>query len=450
MIELDLTAPPDPTLNAPPPAHRYRVPGLVLVAVLVLTIGGAAPITPVLWRYLGAVPAPGGPESPFQLSGGRVYTVAVSGFHRVTTAWSIAEPPRQLWQNTLRFEATDPDDMGWGGLYAQQVGDVVLFSYRFTTAVVDARTGRTRWTSPATVTPLPGGRVGLVPEYEFRPDTVYDQASGEPGQLFFSATGEPHTEPPLRTDVRGVDLATGRTLWTVGAPGAVNVSVAPGDEPAVLMLSSDRLQRIDGLTGAVVRTTPMAQFQGEGPTGGAVVDGLMAVTFGQDGLPRKEVAYSAETLEQRWSRPVPELTDPASCSELFCSGERRTLDVLDPATGAARWRAADDVDLSKQDGYVIELDSESGLPRRLADPVTGATRVDLAGWPHELLGQPGGPMVLRRGHDGGASSFGVVLAQRDLIQPLGRTDGPVSDCAADERHVVCRTEGELRIWAYRV
>ena len=450
MIELDLTAQPDPTLTAPPPAHRYRVPGLVLVAVLVLAIGGAAPIHPVLWRYLGAVPAPGGPETPFQLTGGRVYTVAVHGSERVTTAWSIAEPPRELWTNRLRVTLADPDDMGWGGLEAQQAGDVVLLSYRNVTSVVDAGSGRTRWTSPATITPLPGGRVGVVQQHEFRPGTVYDQASGEPGLLFFSATGVPHTEPPLRTDVRGVDLGTGRTLWTVSARGAVSVTVAPGDEPAVLMLSSDRLQRIDGTTGSVVRATPLLPVNGAGPSGGALVDGLMAVAYGRDGIVTEEVAYSADTVERRWSRPVPAtMVDPASCSGLFCSGERRKLDVLDPRTGEALWRAPDDVDLSKQDGYVIEWNSESGLPMRLADPATGATRVDLTGWQNEVLGRPGRPMVLRRALDAGASTFGVVLARSDVIQPLGETGGPVSDCASDEQHVVCRTDGGLRIWAYR-
>ena len=30
-------------------------------------------------------------------------------FERLTTAWSIAEPPRRLWQNRLRVPATDPE-----------------------------------------------------------------------------------------------------------------------------------------------------------------------------------------------------------------------------------------------------------------------------------------------------------------------------------------------------
>ncbi|MCY1140232.1 PQQ-binding-like beta-propeller repeat protein [Actinoplanes sp. Pm04-4] len=450
MIELDLTAQPDPTLTAPPPAHRYRGPALVLVAVLVLAAGGAAPVMPMLWRYLGSVPSPAGAESPFQLTGGRVYTVAVTGFEREITAWSIAEHPRELWRNHLRTPPADPDDMGWGGLDAQPAGDLVLFSYRNITAVVDARSGATRWRSPANITPLPGGRVGLVQSQDFRPGTVYDQASGDPGMLYFSSTGEPHTEPPRRTDVRGVDLGTGRTLWTVSARGAVSVTVAPGEDPAVLMLSSDRLRRIDGVTGAVLRDTALPPVDGAGPSGGSLVDGLLAVAYGKDGVVTEEVAYSADTVERRWSRPVPRtMSDPASCSGLFCTSERRTLDVLDPDTGQARWRAPDDVDLSRHGRYVIEWSSDSGLPMRLVDPATGATRVDLGGWQNELLGRSDQPLVLRRGGEVGASTFAVVLPRHDAIQPLGGTGGPVSDCSSDERHVVCRSGDELRIWAYR-
>ncbi|WP_250038202.1 outer membrane protein assembly factor BamB family protein [Paractinoplanes maris] len=449
MIELDLTAQPDPTLTTAPPAHRYRLPGLLLVAVLLLAAGGAAPVLPVLWRYLGAVPAPGGPEAPFQLAGGQVYTfAAVSETERVTTAWSLAEPPRELWRK--RLPARPESDLGMTGLEARPAGDAVLLGDGTRTTVVDARTGATRWTSPTSIAPLPGGRVGVVQGHQFRDDTVYDQASGEPGMLYFSATGEPHTEPPLRTDVRGVDLATGRTLWTVSAAGSVNVDVVPGDEPAVLLLSSDRLRRIDGDTGKVEASVPLPPVDGAPPMSSVLVDDLLTVSYGVDGIATAEANYSVETLERSWSRPVPKIVlEPAGCGGLICSGDRRALDVLDPRTGEARWRAPADVDLWKYGGYVLEVDVESGLPMRLVDPGTGQTQVDLAGWRAEVIGEPGRPIVLRRSLDQGASAFGVVLSRRAAIQPLGLTGGPVSDCTSDESHVVCRTDGGLRIWAYQ-
>ncbi|MBL7253737.1 outer membrane protein assembly factor BamB family protein [Paractinoplanes lichenicola] len=450
LIELDLTAQPEPTLTPPPPAHRYRLPGLLLVVVLALATGGAAPALPVLWRYLGAVPSPGGPEAPFQLAGGRVYTVAASGTERVTTAWSLESKPRELWQVSFPARVSGPDEISWGTVDAEQAGDVVLFGDGPETTIVDAETGATRWTSPVAVTPLPGSRVGITQRHDFRPDTVYDQASGEPGMLYFSATGEPHTEPPLRTHVSGVDLADGRELWTLTVAGSVNVAVPPGDEAAALLLSSDRLRRIDGTTGAVVRSRELPRVGGIAPASGELVDGLMMVYYGRRGVVSREVAYAPDTLEQRWQRRVPSMMrDPANCTGMHCSGGRQTLDVLDPQTGEARWRAPDDVDLAKYGGYVVEVGIESGMPVRLVDPATGATRVDLTGWRAEVVGESGQPIVLRRSLDAGASAFGVVVARRDEIQPLGVTGGPVSDCSSDARHVVCRTDGGLRIWAYR-
>ena len=449
LIELDLTARPDQLPRSRPPARLYRLPGLLLVAVLALAAGGAAPVLPVLWRYVGAVPAPLGPEAPFQLTGGRVYTTERAGQDRITTAWEVAEPPRQLWSARFPVRASEPDEISFGGLNAVQAGDVVLLSDGPETTVVDAATGERVWSSPVGVTPLPGGRTGIVQDSEFRDDTLYDQSSGEPGLLFFGATGEPHTEPPLRTDVRGVELATGRPLWTLSAAGSVNVLVAPGDAPALLLLSSDRLQRIDGAGGRVVASVALPSPDGGRPTGGELVDGLMMVYYGRDGVIDREVAYRADSLARVWSRAVPEvLLDRANCSGLHCAGSLRALDVLDPRTGEPRWRAPTGVDLTKRGGYVIEVGSESGMPERLVDAETGAVRVDLAAWRAEVMGDESQPIVLRRSV-GAESAFGVVVPRRDAVQPLGVTGRPVGDCTSDRFHVVCRAGGELRIWAYR-
>jgi len=450
LIELDLTAQPDRTPGSRPPARRYRVPGLLLAAVLLLTAGGAAPVVPVLWRYLGEVPAPGVPAAPFALAGGRVYTSS-AGAERVTTAWSLTEPPRRLWSARLPSpDSAEPDDYSWGGPEVVPAGAVVVLGTGRDTTVVDAVTGAVRWTAKKPLTPLSDGRTALTLDHVFRAGTRYDQASGAPGQLYFSATGEPHTEPPLRTELHGVDLGSGRTLWTVTAAGSVNVMVVPGAKPAVLLLSSDRLRRIDGATGAVVRNVPLPAVDGDGPSEGELIDGLIMVHYGRDGVVRHEVAYDPETLERRWSHAVPEtMLDAAHCGDLLCLGGRHTLDVLDPRTGVARWRAPADVDLIRSGDYVLELGSDSGVSVRLVDPATGATRVDLAGWRGEVVGSAGGPIVLRRSLDAGASAFGVVLPRHDAVQPLGVTGDPISDCTSDEHYVTCRADDGLRIWAYR-
>src|SRR4051794_38736968 len=55
LIELDVAAQPDPAPGTLPPAHRYRLPGLLLVAVLTIALGGSTPASSQLWRYLGAI-----------------------------------------------------------------------------------------------------------------------------------------------------------------------------------------------------------------------------------------------------------------------------------------------------------------------------------------------------------------------------------------------------------
>jgi outer membrane protein assembly factor BamB len=447
LIELDLTTQPDPTLSSAPPAYRYRLPGLLLAVVLVLVLGGASTGAPTLWRYLGAVPPPGGSETQSRLVGDRVYTMASAGGQRIATAWQIETPPRKLWSVRFPARVAGPDAVSYGGVEARPAGDVVLLSDGPATTVVDARTGAVRWRSPFGVTPLPGGRIGVIQSQVFRPGTLYDQDSGEPGLLYFSSAGEPHTEPPVRTEVRGIDLRTGAAVWTAAAAGSVNVFTAPGDAPAVLVLASDRLERIDGDTGRLEHTVKLPPIGDNGPAGGTLTDGLLVVRYGDYAFDGQEVAYATDTLGKRWQRSVPEvLLDPPSCGDLLCAGPRSALDVLDPVTGRAAWRAPDEVDLGEQNGYVLEQDTDGGTPLRLVDRSTGETRIDLSGWDAGLTADEGLPLVLRRSLSAGKSAFGVVL--RGRVQLLGESSGPVSDCTSDRHYVICRGNDGLQVWAY--
>ncbi|GAA2621692.1 outer membrane protein assembly factor BamB family protein [Paractinoplanes durhamensis] len=448
LIELDLTTRPDLTPTAPPPAYRYRLPGLVLAAVLVVVLGGAAPAGSTLWRYLGAVPPPGGAETQSWLVGDRIYTVSGSGGERVTTAFAVDPKPHQLWTVHYPGRVIGPDDIGFGGGQARQSGDNVLLSDGPATTVVDAATGRVRWQSEVNITPLPGGRIGVVQNQVFRDGTLYDQDSGDPGLLYFSSTGQPHVEPPVRTEVRGVDLATGEQRWTVALPGSVNVLFRDSD---VIVVASDRLERIDGGTGVVQRKVGLARIGADRPVGGDLIGGMVVIYYGQSGSADQDVVYAPDTLTRLWLHKNPEvLLDPPSCGGVLCSGPRAALDVLDPATGRVRWRAPAAVDLGVLGDYVIETGASAGNPLRLADPATGAARVDLTGWNDEITGNGAGmPVVLRKALSAGRSAFGVVLADRDKVQILGASAGPVSECNANHAYVFCRGNDGLEIWAYR-
>ncbi|GIF10280.1 PQQ-binding-like beta-propeller repeat protein [Actinoplanes teichomyceticus] len=446
LIELDREAPPDPPPTARPPLAAHRRTGLLITLVLLAVLGGAAPAAGICWRYLGAIASAAAP-GPIQLAGGQLYTIDTTGTEPAVTAWSPGRPPARRW--TTRLPARGgPAAVPVASVTVRPAGEVVLLTAGVATTAVDAATGRVRWSSPIAVQVLAGSGAGVTVDRVFRPGTGYDQESGDPGPLYFSATGEPHTEPPLRTEVRGVDLSDGRTLWTAAPGGSVTVDVVPGDDPAVLITSSGRLTLVAGRSGRTLRETALPRLAGHGPTGGSLLGDVALVSYRESG---RQVAFQARTLRRLWQRQVPDLVaDPADCQDVLCDGAHGDLRVLDPATGRARWRVQEDVDLAVRAGYVLETDAASGEPVRLTDPSTGATRVDLAGWTEEVAGAPDQPLVLRRDEGRGAQAFAAVVPGHAEIHRLGVAGTGLGDCQADARYLACRASGELRIWAYRI
>jgi putative pyrroloquinoline-quinone binding quinoprotein len=419
VIELDLTAQPGPPLSSLPPAHRYRLPGLMLAALLAITLGGAAPVRPTLWDLVGSVPTqpPGGIEFDYHLAAGRVYTATPDRAFRVVTAWQLQRPLHRLWTARLPAKEVGPGGIGVGGVSVEQAGDVVLVADGPVMTVLDARTGRVRWTADGALTPLDGGRVGLLLN-------AFDT-------------------PEHRLEAHGVDLRTGQLTWSAKLPGMMTFP-APG--PALLVVGPDRLQRRDGATGAVVREVRIPK--GDGAIGANLVGDLFVLYYGDETSIGRQVAYDAVTLVRRWEHRSPRvMTAPVPCSGLLCAGSRVALDVLDPATGQPAWQAPADVDLMAAGDYVLEIAAAAGPPLRLVDPATGVLRVTPDGW-GELVGNT--PLVLRRSAPGGRSVFGVVLPGRDRVQLLGETTGPVSACRAVPGYLACRGTGDLKIWAYRV
>jgi outer membrane protein assembly factor BamB len=447
LIELDLTAQPGPAPTSIPPARRYRTAGLVLAVVLVLALGGAAAPDALRWSYLGTIPSSPIPESPFQLDGDRVYTASGLGNARAVSAWTVAKPPVRLW--SVRFPARElgPDQVAYGDVRAKRAGDVVLITDGPDTTAVDPGTGATKWHLSIGVHPLPGGRVGLVQDPKFRAGTEYDQSGGAPGELYFSATGVPHDEPPVRTELRGVDLRTGATVWTAEPPGSV---VAFDDPDGVLVLASDRLTLHAAATGAVLRETMLAPLDGQKPEAGRLVGDLVLVSYGaDDSKTRNLVAYSTRTLKPVWQVPEARvLTDPALCLDVVCADDKNGASVLDPATGRVLWHTPG-LDLMRYGDDVMEWDSAGSDPLRLADARNGDELLRLTGWHNDLAMSDDSPLMLRRTDSSQASVFAVVTGDPARLRPLGVTHGAVSACATDARFVICRSAGALQAFAYR-
>jgi outer membrane protein assembly factor BamB len=447
LIELDLTARPGPAPTSIPPARRYRTAGLVLALALTVGLGGSGTPDALRWRFLGTIGSPAIPESPFQLDGDRVFAAAGVGDDRTVSAWSLTRPPVKRWSVRVPARVVGPGQVAYGEERTQPAGDIVLITDGPETTAVDARTGATRWHTGIAVHPLTGDRIGLEQDPKFRAGTEYDQAGGAPGDLYFSATGVPHDEPPAETELRGVDLHSGATAWSFSAPGSVMFF----DDPSgVVVLASNRLTLLSRSTGAVLRTTALPRLDGQLPRSGRMVGDLVLVSYGADrGDARSLAAYSMRTFRQLWRVPqAKELVDPGVCTNLVCADAASGVSVLDPATGRVLWHAPG-LDLMRFGASVLEQDTGTTDAVRMADPDTGNEQLRLKGWRTDLTTARTGPLLLRRPGAAQASVFALVQDGPVALRPLGPTRGPVTDCATDSSFVVCRGDGVLQVFGYR-
>jgi outer membrane protein assembly factor BamB len=446
LIELDLDAPPAPVVSRPP-IRYYRYAGLLLTAILALVLGGAATTAShVIWRSAGSF-ALSGPDTSFQLLGDRLYTLDTAGDQRMITAWSMS-PLRQLWTTSTPL-TRDPSSGALirdGNVYLTGAGAYTLLQTPVGTTVLDNATGAIRW---ATATPvLAADGVGIVQETRFRPGTGYDETSGNPGPLYWSSTGQPHTEPPEQTTVRALDLATGRPLWSADEHGSVYVVPAAGDATGFVVVAADDLTERAAATGRIIRQHPLTVGDVSYPD----VDGDVLLLRHQepDGS-GVATAYSLDTLAPIWR-----LTEPAdtgngsSCTDLPCRADASGVTVLDPRRGTPLWHAGTFVQLIRRGAGTLQIQGASGLPQRLRDPRHGVVLAQLSDWDSVADSDPDDPIVLFRAEPpDGHAAFAVVPPGGHGVQPLGRAAGQVRECSADDRHIVCRTGGAIQVWSYR-
>ncbi|MET8147114.1 PQQ-binding-like beta-propeller repeat protein [Actinoplanes sp. NPDC049668] len=441
LIELS-TETPAPPAAATPPAAYYRRAGLVLTALLLLALGGAAPARSVLFRRAGSVPLPA--NGDFQLVGGVLYTMEAAAGRRVLTAWRPA-PMRRLWSHT-GSTAEDPlyVNTARDPFYVDAATDgfTVLREGRGVT-VLDTRTGVVRWTSSGGVQPV-DDRLALVEEEIFRPGTEYDPESGNPGQLYGTNTGAPHTEPAQRTELRGVKLATGETQWSLSLPGSVFTTWTGAPENVVVVLTPDKLTVLSPATGTVLRERPMPALDGERATAGEVVGDSVLVYYGTGG---PVTAYALDSLAERWrqNQPDPE-GNSARCPGLLCTRTSDELIVLDPRTGAERWRIAGTDVVAFGPGAVLEVQAP-GHPLRTADAGAGRPRTDLSRWQSYFPVEGGGAYVLSRLERGRGTAFGLLRQDDVAVQPLGRWPDMTVQCHAAPALLACRVPEGIELWA---
>jgi len=446
VIELDLDAPPTPPPRRPP-ARWYRLGGLVLAGVLALTAGGSAPVTSTLWQRLGLIRLSAA-DTTFALVDGRVYTLepAPDGTWR-TSAW-VGRPLRRAWTATTGAVREASEEAGYGGVNVTAAGEHLLVQDPVSTTVVDARSGAVRWSAAGPLTDL-GAGFGVAVEMSFRPGSEYDVGGGEPGGLYFSPTGRPYTEPPRRTTLHGVDLATGRRLWTSEQRGAVRTARAPGDIPALIVVAADRAAVLAADTGAVLRSTPLPREADVAWVN--FVGDLLVIRAGPLTESGTLSAYGVDDLALRWrTGDPPDRGAPGFCFDVICSNSPSGRTVLDPGSGRPAWHVAPDVTVVRRGRSAVETGAFAERSVQVRDVATGAVLARLTSWDTAVNSEREGPLVMRRAEPHrGVTAFGALLPGHSTVSPLGLSGELVDDCVADDRHVACRTSRGLEVWSYR-
>jgi hypothetical protein len=434
VIDLDLPASP-PATSAPPPVHRYRRLALVVAGLLTLALGGAAPAAPVLWRHVGSVPAPEA-EVAHGVAGELLVVTALTGDRPTTSGWRL-DPPRRLWSVTLPESAV--------GVATVSGDDVLVQHAHGGVSVLDPATGAVRWSSPVYVQVL-NPRFGLSTAPEFAPGTAYDETSGDPGPLYFDGNGQPHTQPPRHTDLYGIDLATGRRLWSAREAGAVYSVPVPGIAGALVVVTAGAVEVRDAATGASLRRRSLP------PTGAG--DVWYPEVAGDALLIRRgdtATAYGLDTLEPRWNRTEPADAGFPFCQALLCRREAGTLVVLDPRTGRTAWdTGVPDVQLSLGGDEVLVHGALGDRPQSIRDAASGAVRADLSRWDTLIDFTAEGDLMVSGYHgERGGRVFGVRPPGAATVQPLGVSTGLLRDCVRSAALVACRGTDAIEVFAYR-
>ncbi|MGW4944254.1 outer membrane protein assembly factor BamB family protein [Actinoplanes sp. NPDC004185] len=438
LIELSPETPAPPAPATPPPAYFYRRAGLALAALLLLALGGAAPPAATIWQRMGAAAVPA--TGDFQLMGGILYGMDLEARPRTLTAWQ-AQPLRKLW---TRQSGTSEDPL----LVAAATPDIAVVRAGAGVTVLDARTGAERWTSPVAVQPI-SDKVAYAEEEVFRPGTEYDPSSGDPGQLYGTSSAALHTEPARRTELRGLDLSTGARLWSRSFPGSVFTAWTGAPANAVVVLSSDQLSLISPTTGAVLRQRAVPRLHGVRAEQGEVVGNTVLAHYGSFGTGGPVIAYALDTLDELWRQRRP---DPAGntslCSGLTCISTKDELTVLDPRTGAERWRIADTDLIALGPDAVLELRGMT-TPVRTADAATGRPGIDLSRWRYHFPVQGGAGFLLSHLQKDRSTVFGLLRPGATAVQPLGRLPAMTVLCQAGPGLVACHVEDHVEVWAFR-
>jgi hypothetical protein len=377
-----------PELDRPRSVRARRVavrwPVLCLTALLLLlSVTAAEPLERHL-RRVGELDIPDG--ATFFLAEDLLLVADPAATPMTLSAYDLPRA-RRIWQVPVDAPAS---------FAAELAGDLVLVAEvdalgrRIATTARSARTGQVRWRRPGL----------LLVQTEIATGVAISEVR--------SASGAGRR---IEGTIEAVDLATGRTRWTLPVPSTAVGELVPDAAGRLLVVhDSGAVSLHDLRTGAVVGQgrLPAADYAPDNPV--VIGDRLILRHPAADAGQSMVSGYDLPDLTLRWTRPAQRVTGGLrGCGDLVCLDDRQRIIAVDPVTGVQRW--------------------------------TGTTR---PGWRRLPWGATTGRRVLLRPT---ADQPLIAVEEGADLRILGALPAGVLDCRAGTLDLVCRTgPARLGIW----
>ena len=408
--------------------HSFRATLAALSVVLLIGLSGAAagrsPVGPVI------VPARLG-DNMF-VEPNRLYVVSAGPEPREAAVHTkivsmYALPAGELLSRTLVA-------VTGAVLQVTSVAGTVLVSYQVDTVGAEATvalaagTDRVLWRAPARL-------FGISP-----PDGLVLLRENSPRY------GDQHWF--------GLDLATGRTRWSLAEPlpGFTTEAGYTGGFPHRLITATTtgHIEVRDTVTGTLVYQGDVTTRPGWSRRGITVwPSGDLVLVGGLGGI----TAYTLAGLSPRWHSTV-ELAGHwvQDCVDAICVfGYRGGVQALDPGTGRVRW-TADRWTTAAEAGPYLLVSGDEGLegryPLAVVEPRTGIVHGDFGAWRVAGPARADGTVVGLRQRIGDDVVFYALLDPATLaVRLLGTATAVSGDCRATTEVLVCRRiDATVAIW----
>jgi outer membrane protein assembly factor BamB len=449
-----------PDAPDPGPVRTPRALALTVVAILTLTclFADSAATTP---QVALTVPTARG---DFQVAGDVLYIFDGSYPPNRVSAYGLRDG-HLLWRKNAPVGAVY-EDVTQVGARTLLVPDPCSASRPVTTVALDTRTGREAWRRPGVPEQsIAGGRLLVLS----RPGPTYGCGGAYP----------PSNELPVYWDA--VDTRTGAVRWSTEVPALPRTAFDAYDGTAqrVVLVATDGTTTSRNLvTGEVTGRITLPELAvsakpaGTAGTVDEIADPQLAVAGGAAIVMRpvaaagarpglvEITAYDLVDLRRRWTAQA--TVGPAGpqsgnyavvsgCGAMVCLYTPTVTILLDPRTGAERWRTRQSV--LAIDGDRVLLAARTGddptAPAGLTvrDLRTGKLLADLAGWPvfAGSRGYAGTPVL------GFAARNRTWFARLDLrearLTRAGSVSGLYYSCVGQGDYLACRRlDGAVRAW----